>query len=309
MHFASKKWGPQRNAKRRHPAGLAVFVLVLFGLSAMPARAAGTVRVLYAGSLVDLMEHALGPAFARASGERFEGYPGGSKLLAHEIKARLRPADIFLSAAPRVNRALEGKANGDWVAWTLAFARSPLVIGYNPKGRFAADFRSKPWIAVLEEPGFRLGRTDPQLDPKGALTLRALKRAQAFYKKPGLAHRILGAAENPAEVFPEQTLLGRLESGELDAGFFYSTETAAAHIPAIALPAAVASGAEYTVTILERAPDPKAAMRFLAFLLTPEARRLMTEYGLTIAKPMLSGRAPAAIRRLIERRMVVEKAP
>ncbi len=285
---------------RKHAGRLALLASLLFALSAAPASASGTVRVLYAGSLVALMEHSLRPAFDHASGDRFEGYPGGSTLLANEIKARLRPADVFVSAVPEVNRTLEGKANGDWVAWYLAFARSPLVIGYNPKSRFAADFKTKPWYEVLEEPGFRLGRTDPKLDPKGTLTVRLMKKAEAFYKIPGLAKRVLGGPENPAQVLPEETLVGRLQSGELDAGFFYSTETAEAHIPAIALPASIASAALYTATVLKRAPNPKGAVRFVAFLLTPEARRLMKEKGLSVEKPALSGRAPAAIRALLE---------
>ena len=52
-----------------------------------------------------------------------------------------------------------------------------MVIGYNPTSKFATDLQaasngSKPWYQVLEEPGLRLGRTDPALDPKGVRTLR-----------------------------------------------------------------------------------------------------------------------------------------
>ena len=41
------------------------------------AASAETVNVLYAGSLVNLMEHGVGPAFEKASGEQFQGYAGG----------------------------------------------------------------------------------------------------------------------------------------------------------------------------------------------------------------------------------------
>jgi molybdate/tungstate transport system substrate-binding protein len=200
-----------------------------------------------------------------------------------------------------VNKALEGTANGDWTRWYIAFARSPLVIGFNPRSRFARDFQSKPWYEVLEEPGLRLGRTDPKLDPKGALTVALMREAEVLYKMPGLARRILGSAENAAQVLPEETLVGRLQSGELGAGFFYSIETAKAHIPAIALPAALAFGAEYTVTILRTAPNPEGAERFLAFLLGPEGRRLMERHGLSREKPALYGSAPTAIASLVKK--------
>jgi molybdate/tungstate transport system substrate-binding protein len=52
--------------------------LVSLALVAIPfaAPAEGTVNVLYAGSLVNLMEHSIGPAFAKTSGEQFRGYAG-----------------------------------------------------------------------------------------------------------------------------------------------------------------------------------------------------------------------------------------
>ena len=155
------------------------------------ARAGQTVDVLYAGSLVNLLERGVGPAFDKVSGDRFRGYAGGAKQLASEIKAKLRHADIFISAAPKVNRALMGEANGDWVRWYVTFAQSPLVIGYNPKSRFATAFGKEPWYEALLQRDIRLGRTDPKLDPKGALTLALMKKAEAFYKMPGLSRRIL----------------------------------------------------------------------------------------------------------------------
>jgi molybdate/tungstate transport system substrate-binding protein len=267
---------------------LAAVVVVL-----SPAAQAGTVAVLYAGSLVNLMERSIGPAFDKASGDRFQGYAGGSKLLANQIKGRLRRADVFISAVPKVNTSLTGPANGNWVNWYVSFAQSPLVIGYNPASRFAADFKSKPWYQVLLKPGMRIGRTDPKLDPKGALTIALMNKAAAFYKVPDLARRVLGAPDNPAQVLPEETLVGRLQSGQLDAGFFYSTETSDARIPAIALPSGIAPKAVYTVAIVRDAPDPGGAERFVAYLLSAPSRSLMKEHGLVLEQPALTGPAAA----------------
>jgi len=161
-----------------------------------------TVNVLYAGSLVNLMERSAGPAFEQKSGDRFQGYAGGSNKVANEIKNKLRRGDVFISANPKVDEQLMGQANGDWVSWYIAFAESPLVIGYNPSSQFVNDLKTKPWHEVLAEPGLKLGRTDPKLDPKGALTVELLKRAEAFYSKPDLSQRIIGALDNPAQVLP-----------------------------------------------------------------------------------------------------------
>ena len=162
--------------------------LVLALLVVPPAASAeGTVNVLYAGSLVNLMERGIGPAFLKATGGQFRGYAGGSNKIANEIKGELRRGDIFISANPKVDEQLMGAANGDWVRWYILFAESPLVIGYNPSSALAAAFKTKPWYEVLSQPGIKIGRTDPKLDPKGAFTVELLQRAEAFYNKPALS--------------------------------------------------------------------------------------------------------------------------
>ena len=272
-----------------------------------PARAAfaaGTVNILYAGSLVNLMEHGIGPAFDEATGDRFRGYAGGSNKLANEIKGKLRKGDVFISANPKVNEGLMGAANGGWVTWYIAFAESPVVIGYNAASTFAADFKAKPWYRVLLEPGIKIGRTDPKLDPKGALTVALMKQAEAFYKSPGLVQNVLGAPENPAQVLPEETLIGRLQSGQLDVGFFYSTETSDATIPALNLPPEIAPKAVYTVTTLRDAPNAAGADQFVAFLLGPGGRDLLGQHGLTLRKMDVSGDAtavPQDIKTLVDK--------
>lgn len=282
-------------------ARLALYALAVLAPIAA-ARAGQAIDVLYAGSLVNLLERGVGPAFDKTSGDRFRGYAGGSKLLANEIKGRLRRADIFISAVPKVNGALMGEANGDWVRWYITFAQSPLAIGYNPKSRFAADFRKQPWYQVLSQPGIRIGRTDPKLDPKGALTIALMKKAEAFYKIPGLARRVLGAPGNPRQIFPEETLVGRLQSGQLDAGFFYSSETADDKIPAVPLPAAVAPKALYTIAILRGARHPEAAEAFLAYLIGPKGRAFLRQHGLDPVEPTVAGgpaAVPASVRALV----------
>lgn len=264
-----------------------------FGLPAslQEARAAGpaTVNVAYAGSLVALMEHAIAPAFSKATGRSFQGYPGGSNKIAHEIGGELIQADVFISANPHVNDSLMGLAHGNWVDWFITFAQSPLVIGYNANSRFAADFKTKPWYEALQTPGLRIGRTDPRLDPKGRLTLALMKKAETVYQQPGLSAKVLGDAENPAQVLPEETLVGRLEAGQIDAGFFYSTETSELKIPTVHLPTQVSLAAHYTMTILNKAPNPPGAADFIAFLLSPGGRAILQQHGLDLVPPKLSG--------------------
>ncbi len=301
-YTASSRSGRVRLRASIRSRTLALAALTLSVALTPAARAADPVNVLYAGSLVNLMEHGIGPAFEEATGETFRGFAGGSNGLANQIKGKLRRGDIFISANPKVDSALMGPANGSWVTWYVSFAESPLMIGYSSSSRFATDFMRRPWYEVLTEPGIRIGRTDPKLDPKGALTLQLMSSAEQFYKVPGLAERVLGSPDNPVQVLPEEALLGRLQSGQIDAGFFYSTETADAGLPSIALPAAIAPKAVYTVSILRDARNPSGADRFVAFLLGDRGRRILQAHGLVLRRIALSGRlesAPVDIQALV----------
>jgi molybdate/tungstate transport system substrate-binding protein len=265
-------------------AGLSAAVLSL--LPPQIASAAASVKVLYAGSLVNLMEHGVGPAFDKATGDEFQGYAGGSVGLANQIKGNLRQGDVFISASPKVDDSLMGAANGDWVSWYITFAQSPLVIGYNASSKFAAEFKRKPWYQVLQEPGIRIGRTAPTLDPKGALTLTLMKQAESFYNSPGLSERIISRP-----TVPEDLEIALLQSGALDVGFFFSTEAADAKIPTLSLPPAITPKAIYTVTILHNAPNPDSAEKFVAFFLGSDGQSLLKEHGLKLQEIHISGDA------------------
>ncbi|MGV2291602.1 extracellular solute-binding protein [Trinickia sp. YCB016] len=278
--------------------------LIAGALSAAPAFAQGdTVNVLYAGSLVNLMERSVGPAFEKETGLQFRGYAAGSNKIANEIKGKLRRGDVFISASPKVNTTLMGAANGDHVSWYVNFAESPLMIGYNAKSKFAADFKTKRWDQVLQEPGIRIGRTDPKLDPKGAFTVEMVTKAADLYHQPDLVQKTLGDAENPAQVLPEETLVGRLQSGQLDAGFFYSTETSDLKIPALRPAPELQAKASYTLTILGDAQNAAGAARFVNFLMSAKGRALLQEHGVDLVKPVVTGSTeaiPSSVQAVID---------
>src|SRR5205807_2904697 len=124
--------------------------------------------------------------------------------------------------------------------------------------------------------GIRIGVTDPKLDPKGKLTVEAMNAAAAALHKPSL-----GSLLSKFSVFPEESLVGRLEAGQLDAGFFYANEAKEQHIPSVTL-APMSESVTYTVAILRGAADPAAATAFVAFLLGPSGRATLAHHGLTV---------------------------
>ncbi len=283
-------------------AGLVGGLLLLTGvLTACGGPGAQPVRVLYAGSLVHLMERGLGPAFGSQSGRRVLGYAGGSLALAYQVEGHLRRADVFLSADPSVDQQMALAAHGSWVSWYATFAQAPLVVAYRPTARMEALFGSQPWYLALQEPGLRVGRTDPQLDPKGALTVTLLERAAMRYHAPAL-DALLSTGRDGAQIFPEDTLLGRLESGQLDAGFFYRSEAVQAHLPYVTPATSLDPGAVFTVTVLRGAPDPTGAVAFVRFLLGSRAAAIMNAGGLDVVRPVLAGDAravPPGLRALL----------
>jgi molybdate transport system substrate-binding protein len=241
--------------------------------------------VLYAGSLVDIMQNQIGPAFKTATGYSVSGISAGSKDLASEIKGKVHVGDVFISASPKVNASLEGSKNGNWVNWYLTFASSGLVLGYNPNSKFANDLKTKPWYEAITEPGIRVGFTDPATDPKGELVAEALSDTAKSKNMPALNT----LAADKSDVFPEETLVGRLQSGQLDAGFFYTIEANAAKIATVPL-TGVDLKASYTITILNNAPDEAGAEAFVSYLLGPAGLATLKQDGFALTTPpALSG--------------------
>lgn len=252
--------------------------------SATPTTAAtgasGPVDVLFAGSLEDVMDNTLGPAFTEATGYTFVPYPDGSTALASDIKGKVKQGDVFISASSAADTRLEGAGNGSWVSWYSTFASTNLVLGYNPNSKFAAQLRSKPWYEVVGKSGFNLGFTDPATDPKGVLAVAALDEAAAKYHQPGLAT----IAQDTKDQYAETALVGELQSGQLDAGFFYTVEAAAANLTTVPL-TPVTEAAPYTITVLAHAPHAAAADAFVNFLLGPQGSALLTKLQLSLVTP------------------------
>ncbi len=246
----------------------------------------GTATVLFAASLEDLMTNKVGPAFQDATGDTFQGQGANSGTIANGIASRTMTGDVFISAAAAVNAPLMTAAGGDVVSWYLTFASTKLLIAYNANSRFARDFKSKPWYEVLQEPGIKVGRTDPTTDPKGKLTVAGLQDAETDYNLPSTFSSSVLAS---SQVYPEAALVGNLQSGQLDAGFFYSVEASAADITTTVSLGKAEQSATYTITLLDNAPNKKAGTDFIVYLLGKEGVKQMKSVGLTVLPYELTG--------------------
>ena len=179
------------------------------------------VSVMYAGSLVKIMEQVVAPSFHNQTGYNFIGEGKGSVQISNTIIDGFRRPDVFISADTLPIEKIM-KNNPPLAEWLVKFASAELVIAYNPNSPFAPELEmaSKgdiPWYKVLEENGFKFRRTDPELDPKGYYTVIAAKLANIYYNDSTIKDKILGADRNLEQIYPEEVLRSILDTGQIDA--------------------------------------------------------------------------------------------
>jgi molybdate/tungstate transport system substrate-binding protein len=251
--------------------------VALVAILTVPALAATqVVSVLYAGSLVTPMEGPIKTALSQR-GIEFQGQGGGSKMLANLISAGAKQPDIFISVDPKIVLGLGSK-----VLDAETFASTSLGIGWSNSSKQAALFAGvaagkTPILSALSTPGLKVGRTDPKLDPKGVYTIEAMTLlAGADGEK-----RILGDPENDAQIFPEEDLLARIDTGQADVGFFYRTEAVARGLNFVPLPgkASMRDKITYTIVDLRAAPHPDSAKRFEQFILNGPGKTILQSAG------------------------------
>jgi molybdate/tungstate transport system substrate-binding protein len=262
-------------------------------------------QVAYAGSMGSLMDGGVRPAIAKALGAELQGRAQGSTGLANLIVAGSIRPDVFISVTPEPMRIVlkAGKAQS-----ALPIARTEMVIAYSPHSQYAAALAkagasgAKPWWQILETPGFRFGRTDPNTDPQGLNVIFMMQLAERYYHQPGLANKILGPQINPQQIFQEPQVMAREQAGQLDASSAYKTQPAALGLPFLSLPPEINLGSasmekEYQQAsltlngkthgpsplvfysaVLKDAPQPKLAARFVAWLRGPEGRQILARY-------------------------------
>jgi molybdate/tungstate transport system substrate-binding protein len=276
------------------------------------------VNVMYAGSLVKIMEDSIGPSFRNHTGYNIIGEGKGSVQISNLIIDGFRRPDFFISADTLPIKKIIDH-NPSLAKWLVKFASAELVIAYNPKSTFAPDLEKAargeiPWYKVLEEKGFKFRRTDPELDPKGYYTVIVAKLSNIYYNDSTIKNKVLGADRNPEQIFPEEVLRSILESGQIDAIAAYKHEAIARGLPYISLAPQINLGDphysdfydqasyilhsnetiyghsiffSYTIPTIARNLD--GAKSLANFLISPEGRTVLNQVGLNPVKTIVDG--------------------
>ena len=282
-------------------ASLGLCVLTMLGpvSAAASPSASGPVDVLSAGSLQDLLQQQVGPAFQQATGYTLNDTSMGSDAIASGIKGGTLQGDVFISASPAVNKTLEGSANGNWVSWYASFGSSPLVLGYNP----IEQIRRRPQdqaVVRRHRPARISDRSHrPRDRPEGCLGRHGSRPGgqDAPHPRPQ-GHRDVDVERLPRDV-ARRAAPGRSARCRV----LLRVEAAAADIKTVPLTGTELAGV-YTLTVLNRAPHEAAARAFVAFLLGKAGQRILEKNGIVaIAPPEVSGKStvPKDLKELLSR--------
>ncbi len=277
------------------------------GVSPMPLLAAelATLAVAYAGSMGSLMEGSVKKAVAQSLKLELHGQAQGASALAQLIVGgSIRPdAFVSITPGPMLNVLRAGKAE---VAQPIAVTE--MVIAYSPQSRFAPQLEAAAegkanWWDVLQQPGFRFGRTDPAADPQGRNIVFTMMLAAKEYKQPDLVEKILGPLVNPQQINMESSVQARMQAGELDAASAYKIQPGPFHLPYIALPKSInlsgstvhaehpdvslAMGGKtyfpepliFYAAALKEASNARGAAAFMAWLEGAEAQGILREFA------------------------------
>jgi molybdate/tungstate transport system substrate-binding protein len=283
-------------------------------------KVSGTASVAYASSLEFLNENDVKPAFTAATGADYSGTGNSSGTLEQEIAAGEISPNVFESVGGDNIMPLEPK----YTKWYIQYAGTSMVIAYNPNSKYASQFKayadgSKPLsglFTLLQTPGLKLGRTDPNTDPQGRDFIDMLELAQSYYHlPPDTVAKILGTTDygtsNSSEIYAESSLDSTLQSGQLDAASAFITQAKELHLDYIPLPTAINLGdfslaAQYkkaSVTIksgtktgspqviditIIGTPTP-AAEAFVAYTLSPAGLGQYKQGGFTVLTPTVFG--------------------
>lgn len=281
----------------------------------------GTANVAYASSLTYLNEMVVKPAFTAATGAGFSGTGNSSGTLEADIAAGEISPNVFESVGGDNITPLEPK----FTKWYVQYAGTSIVVAYNPNSKYASQFKAiadgaKPvcdLYTLLQTPGLKLGRTDPNTDPQGRDFIYMLELAQSYCKLPSdTVAKILGTTDfgtsKSSQIYAESALDSTLQSGQLDAASAFVTQAIELKLNYIPLPeqvnlgsAALAdhyktakvtlengmtkSGSPQVIDITIIGTPTPAGEAFVSYTLSAPGLALYKQGGFTVLTPTLFG--------------------
>jgi molybdate transport system substrate-binding protein len=272
---------PERLGAERVMRAVAV---LLFATMIAPANAS-EVLLHAAGSLRAALTEAA-EAYEKASGNKVTGTYGASGTLRDRIAAGER-AEVFASANMTHPQSL---AQGGKSSPVVLFARNRLCALVRP----GLAVTPATLLEQMLNPAAKVGTSTPKADPSGDYAFAVFAKAEALKAgaKAALEAKALKLSGAPDSARPPEgrSLYGwHVAEGRADIYLCYCTAASAAQAEnpgqqIVALPEALAIGADYGLTVMNGAPS--AAHHFALFVLSDAGQRILARHG--FSAPLLA---------------------
>ena len=238
----------------------------------------------------------------------------GSLICARKITELKKPCDIIASSDYFVINEL---LIPYYASWSIRFATNEIVIAYQEKSKYSKEINPDNWMDILQKKDVIYSRSDPDSDPCGYRTVFTFMLAEKYYNKPGLAEKM--SSKNKEYIRPKEVdLVALLESNAIDYMFQYKSVAVQHGLKYIELPKEVnlsdpskneiyssvsmeVAGSKpglkmkvtgdyinYSITILDNAPQKEEAINFMEFLLSPEGMNIFRKNGQQPIVPLIA---------------------
>ena len=292
---------------------MAALGLTVCGVAVQPAGAANTAKLsIFAAGTLAVPFRALDQVFEKKyANVEVQPQFGGSVKMAKQITELHQPADILAVADYNVipKYMFGGSGKPGYATWYIGFARNAITFVYTDKSKYAHEITPKNWYQLLGRPGVAIGRSDPDTDPSGYQTVQMLDLASRFYGDPQLATKVLANAPRTNMRDTETALISALQVGQIDYLAIYRSDALQHHLKFIDLPAQIdlsdptyaktyATGVAHTkngdltgkpivyaITVSNKAAHPDLAEKYVAMLLGPDGRKILTDNGFGTFSP------------------------
>lgn len=293
---------------------LVTTLMIPFNLKSQSKAMKKEIIIFHAGSLSVPIKEAAGEYEKRNPDTKIYLESAGSLVCARKVTELKRPCDIVASADYFVINEL---LIPEYASWSIRFATNEMVIAYHEKSHHSDEINTQNWMDILQRKDVIYSRSDPDSDPCGYRAMFTLMLAEKYYNRPGLVKKM--SLKDKEYIRPKEVdLVALIESDAIDYMVTYKSVALQHGFKYIELPKEInlsdpamnklyssvsmevagnKPGAEikvtgdfinYSVTILDKAPQKEEAVKFLDFMLGSEGQNIFMKNGQAPLLPMIA---------------------
>ena len=263
------------------------------------------VIVFHAGSLSVPLKEIAQEYEKKNPGTKILLESAGSLACARKITELKKPCDIVASSDYFVINEL---LIPEYASWSIRFATNEIVIAFRQESKYSAEINPVNWMEILQKKDVIYGRSDPDSDPCGYRTVFTFMLAEKYYNQPGFAEKMI--LKNKEYIRPKEVdLVALMESNAIDYMFQYKSVAIQHGLKFIELPKDInlsdplrnniytsvsmdIAGSKpgtkmkvtgeyinYSITVLDKAPQKAEAINFLDFIISQEGMDILKVNG------------------------------